>query len=505
MDGLQFMIIAGINALNHDASITIFDNAHQKILFAGHSERYSRIKNDPHLCDGLISDALSYCDGQIDTIIWHENPYKRKLRYAKSGQWNKFFYGQTPKHYLKSIGLISRKNRVPLLYSNHHNAHAAGGFYTSGYDRAAIVVVDAIGGTDTTTVYDGKFSQMKPIFREKYPHSVGLFYSAITHLCGLKPNEEEYILMGMAAYGDPRKFKQKLLDELVHKPNPWVFKTKVNLHKGTSIFEKEELSEQDRYDLAAAAQEIVEDYLITLVAWAQIQTGHSNLVFSGGVALNCVANRLLAKYTGFKNIWIMPNPGDAGNSLGAILNYTRVPIEFSSPYLGYDIKRPFNSRECLKELLAGNIVGRANGRAEFGPRALGNRSLFADPSNPKSKDAMNDIKQRQKFRPFAPIILEEFVKNFFDTPVTTSPYMQFIAHCRNPRMFPGICHVDNTSRVQTINREQNPEVYNLLRDFYEITGCPMLMNTSLNIKGEPLVNTWEDAERFSRKYNVKIF
>ncbi len=277
------------------------------------------------------------------------------------------------------------------------------------------------------------------------------------------------------------------------------------MHKGVSHFFEEDFNERDEMDLAAAAQEIVEEYLIRLCKWAKNKTKSKNLVLSGGVALNCVANSKIAKECGFENIWILPNPGDAGNSLGAILSFTNKHTTFETPYLGYDIQQDLDIDSCVDCLINGNIVGVANGRAEFGPRAFGNRSLFGDPRIENSKQRMNNIKQRQQFRPFAPIVLEDMAQDFFEMPFKTSPFMQFTVNVKNPNLLPGISHIDNSARVQTISHNQNPKIYNLLLRFYEKTGCPVLMNTSLNIKGEPLVNTWEDAIRFKQKYSIEIF
>jgi carbamoyltransferase len=207
----------------------------------------------------------------------------------------------------------------------------------------------------------------------------------------------------------------------------------------------------------------------------------------------------------FDNIWIMPNPGDAGSSVGAVAAYTKQPLNWKSPYLGTNIDREFDYDGALQALLQGEVIGIANGRAEFGPRALGNRSLIADPRGSQVKDKVNMIKKREMFRPFAPIIMEHLVHEYFDLPVNTAPYMQFTAECKYPESFPAICHFDNTSRVQTLTAEQNPVFYKLLKMFYDATGCPMLLNTSLNIKGQPLVNTWQDALDFSAKYGVRVF
>jgi carbamoyltransferase len=228
-----------------------------------------------------------------------------------------------------------------------------------------------------------------------------------------------------------------------------------------------------------------------------------NLVYGGGVALNCLANRLLGKY--WHDIWIMPNPGDAGNSLGAAaLGYGK-KIHWRDAFLGTDIKGPYPVKEVIKQLTKKKMVGVASGRAEFGPRALGNRSLLADPRGPEIKDKVNEIKRRQKFRPFAPVILEEHVNEYFSMPRgwRDSRYMQVIATCKHPNLYPAIVHHDGTSRVQTVPKDGSG-IRQLLEAWYEKTGCPMLLNTSLNIRGEPMVNDRSDADRFEKLYNLKV-
>jgi carbamoyltransferase len=230
---------------------------------------------------------------------------------------------------------------------------------------------------------------------------------------------------------------------------------------------------------------------------------NSNLVYCGGVALNCSANRILGEY--FDNIWIMPNPGDAGSSLGAAAMAYGRRLVWTNAFLGYDISGDYPVKDIISELVTNKIVGVASGRAEFGPRALGNRSLLADPRGPDIKDKVNEIKRRQQFRPFAPVIMEELVHDFFDMPVAwdRSPYMQTVAHCRCPLDFPAIVHVDGTSRVQTVPKDGSG-IRQLLEQWYIWTGCPMLLNTSLNIRGEPMVNDRSDADRFEKLYGVQV-
>jgi carbamoyltransferase len=227
-----------------------------------------------------------------------------------------------------------------------------------------------------------------------------------------------------------------------------------------------------------------------------------NLVFMGGVALNCVANSLLAKI--YPNIHIMPNPGDSGNSIGACAALLEQKLEWNGPYLGTDIDRELDIDTIVKCLQRGEVIGIANGRAEFGPRALGNRSLLCDPRGADSKHRMNTVKMRQGFRPFAPAILAEHARKYFNMN-KQSPYMQFVFKCKDQKAFPGICHADGTSRVQTVTSRNNMKFRELLEAWYSATGCPMLLNTSLNIRGQPLVNSWDNAVEFQETYSIKVF
>jgi carbamoyltransferase len=256
--------------------------------------------------------------------------------------------------------------------------------------------------------------------------------------------------------------------------------------------------------MAASTQTLTEIVLFDIVKKCKtLLPNVPNLVYMGGCALNCVANgKILPKF--YKNTWIMPNPGDAGSSLGAAASLYGKHIEWKGPFLGTSIEGEYPVKKALKLLLKGNIIGIANGRAEFGPRALGNRSLLADPRGSEIKDKVNEIKRRQKFRPFAPAIMEEYASEIFDMPVERVPYMQYTATCKYPEKYPAICHVDNTSRVQTVSKIDNPGFYALLKAFYNETGCPMLLNTSLNIKGQPIVNNEHHAKEFENHYNVKV-
>lgn len=484
-------MILGINGLNHDASMALING--QDILWAGHAERYSRIKNANQLNQEMVKELYQY--GSPSEIIWFEKPLQKSLRKLYSGErpWT-----VRPKEVLKSLNL----GHLPVRYVKHHKSHAAAGFYTSGFHDASILVVDAIGEWNTVSVWHGDDLGLTQVWSKDYPDSMGLFYTAFTQYVGLKPNEEEYILMGMAAFGKRSPaLINKIKEDFFRDFSCPDFKLRFNLHNGCRWWEMP--NEFTKFDLAACVQAIMEEYLIKTVQWMKSTLPSQNLVFMGGVALNCVANSLLAKEYG--QVWIMPNPGDAGSAIGAVAAHTEQHLTWKGPYLGTDIDRELDVDGIVKELIAGNVVAVANGRAEFGPRALGNRSLLCDPRGTKAKDRMNDIKKRERFRPFAPAVLEEHANTWFEMPVASSPYMQFVAKCREQRYLPGVCHVDGTSRVQTVNHADNLKFREILELWHDKTGCPILMNTSLNIKGEPLVNTWQDAQRFQAKHKIKIF
>jgi carbamoyltransferase len=494
------MNILGISAGFHDAAISVI-NSQGDILFAGHSERYSKLKNDAHISPDLIKDIQQY---QIDSIAYYEIPYLKQLRRLYTGegiQWDSLTTRQCLK---KELPKKFNFENCSIKSYNHHLSHAAGGFQTSPYDRATVVVIDAIGEWDTISIwgaeYDSRgYAQYKKLWSQKYPHSIGLFYSAMTKKVGLKPNEDEYILMGMSAYGR-NGYASSLQDMFVE--NEWRATFKQNLHLG---LENEPFAEHlHDSDLAAAAQKVLERLVYNIMRRARDFNWSKNLVYMGGVALNCLANRNLGEY--FENIWIMPNPGDAGSSLGAAaLEYGR-RVNWVNAYLGHNIPGAYPVTPILDALLSDGICGVASGRAEFGPRALGNRSLLADPRGPHIKDRVNEIKRRQKFRPFAPVILEEMADQYFDfrSGWSNSRYMQSVAQCRFPSRFPAICHYDGTSRVQTVPKDGSG-IRELLEKWFMLTDCPMLLNTSLNIKGEPMVNDRADADRFEVKYGVKVF
>jgi carbamoyltransferase len=472
------MIILGINEASHDASVSLIKDG--EILFAAHAERYSKQKNDWYINDNLISDALQY--GIPDAIAYYEKPLLKASRLVLkggSGDWK-------PRYKIDGI---------PRKSFNHHYSHACAGYYTSPFNDAVIVVLDAIGEYNTSTIWVGKGEKIRLKYKQNYPVSFGLFYSAFTQLIGLMPNQEEYIMMGMAAYGDWTKYYRK-----VDAYFPKYDQQKYNFHKGINDWGWIE-SEQDKFDIAAAVQFVYQQRLNEFMHMAYTITGKKNLVFMGGCALNSSANTLL--WNIFKDVWIMPNPGDAGSSLGAAAALYGKHINWTSPYLGHDLGGDYPVNEIVDGILKDGIVAVASGRAEYGPRALGNRSILADPRDPNIKDKVNRIKQRELFRPFAPVVMEECASQWFDMDFT-SPYMQYTVKCLQPDRVPSIVHADGTSRVQTVNREQHRGLYRVLNKFYLQTGVPILLNTSLNIKGQPLLNDKQDILAWEQEYNTKI-
>ena len=492
--------IIGISAGFHDAGVAVVHDG--EILFAAHSERYSKQKHDANINDEILCEALSY--GQPDCLAYYERPWLKKIRQIYGGQYDLAFDSSTltVKRYLQKHTAIKSLGNVTTKTFDHHLSHAAAGFQTSPFDRATVVVIDAIGEWDTISIWAAEYdqkgkAQYRKLWRQRYPHSIGLFYSAMTKRVGLKPLDEEYILMGMAAYG-VNKFENLMKHRLID--NEWDLTFKENLHIGVDdTFIKTE----DTMSIATSAQALVENLIYNVMRRAKDFGWSKNLVYMGGVALNCSANRHLGAY--FDNIWIMPNPGDAGSSLGAAALAYGHRVNWCDAFLGHNIPGDYPTVRALDVLTTDKIVGIASGRAEFGPRALGNRSLLADPRGPDIKDRVNEIKRRQKFRPFAPVILEEQAQEYFNMPAgfQNSRYMQAVAHCRQPEQFPAIIHHDGTSRVQTVPADGSG-IRDLLEKWFVLTGCPMLLNTSLNIRGEPMVNNRADAERFERLYGIRV-
>jgi len=491
------MNILGISGGFHDAAATVISRSGD-ILFAGHAERYSKQKSDANIGPALLNELEQY--NPIGTVAYYERPLVKQLRQWYSGQgieWDRLTARRAVDKQTQG-----RYNHVPVQSFNHHLSHAAAGFQTSTFDRATVVVIDAVGEFETITIWGAEYdskgrAKYKKLWQQNYPHSIGLFYTACTSRVGLRPLDEEYILMGMAAYGQ-NNISNRLRYDLID--NEWEIRFRENLHTGLSV---KYLSDYSDFDIAAGAQDLAEDLILNVMTRAKKLAWSNNLVYMGGVALNCSANRRIGNY--FDNIWIMPNPGDAGSSLGAAALVHGGRINWRNAYLGHDIPGDYPVNSILDELVTNKIVGVASGRAEFGPRALGNRSLLADPRGGEIKEKVNAIKRRQQFRPFAPVILEELADSYFDMPrgFNNSRYMQSVARCRHPELFPAIIHHDGTSRVQTVPKDGSG-IRELLEKWYVMTGCPMLLNTSLNIRGEPMVNDRADADRFEKLYGIKV-
>lgn len=484
------MITWGISANSHDGALAVFDD--HKLIFASHTERFSGVKNDAHLNYNIVKYAKKLA-GDPDLVCWYEQPLIKYTRQLYAGQDKKECWRDLHiKNYLANYDI-----HAPIEYGNHHESHAAGAFYTSHFSSCAVLCIDSIGEWTTTSIWKANDKGLKKVWSQYYPNSIGLWYSAMTQRVGLKPNEDEYILMGMAAYGDKHRLADRIEEDFFNGT-----KTKFNLHRGCKWWAPELTSEQDMFDIAAATQYIYERKFKELLYKARDLTGETKIALAGGCALNCVANDLA--WIMYDNVWIFPNPGDAGSSVGAVLAHRKEKMIWEHCYWGYDIPGEYPVKEALDSLLQGLPTGVANGPAEFGPRALGNRSLLADPRSKEVKDRVNEIKRRQKFRPFAPAILEEFAEEYFALHGGTSRFMQYAVTCLKPDSIPSAIHADGTSRVQTVPNNGSG-FRKLLEAWYEKTGCPVLLNTSLNIKGKPMVNDCVDAHAFEKHYGVPVF
>ncbi len=448
-----------------------------------------------------------------------------------------------------------------ILFAEHHQSHAAAAFYPSPFEEAAILCMDGVGEWTTTSTWIGKKNKLQQLWEINFPHSLGLLYSAFTYYCGFKVNSGEYKLMGLAPYGEPKYaniIKEKLIDikeDGTFRLNLSYFKyhrgfrmtsTKFNKLFNNLPRKREKDLTQFHMDLAASIQQVTEEIIIKLAKVIRKETGIRNLCLSGGVALNCVANGKLLKEKIFDNIWIQPASGDAGSSLGAALllwyegmqksrkinpddsmKGTYLGCEYSNEEIINYLKKidapfeTFNDENLFKKIAClldeGKVVGWFNGAMEFGPRALGGRSIIGDPRNQEMQSIMNlKIKYRESFRPFAPSTLEESVSTQFELN-TESPYMLLVAPLKKelckemtddqkklfgidklniPRStLPAITHVDYSARIQTVKEKTNPRYYKLIKEFKNRTGCPTIVNTSFNVRGEPIVCSPQDAYR----------
>ncbi len=476
----------------------------------------------------------------------------------------KLFLKNEIKKNLKEIQeeFVNNSNYIPtLLFSEHHLSHAAAAFYPSPFDEAVILCMDGVGEWATTSAWIGKGKKIENFWEINFPHSLGLLYSAFTYYCGFKVNSGEYKLMGLAPYGEPR-FVDKIKDYLIDIKEDGTFRLDISYfkyHRGFRMtgrkFHKlfgrpprqgETELTQFHMDLAASIQVVTEEIVLKLANSLREESGIKNLCLAGGVALNCVANGKLLQEKIFDDIWIQPASGDAGSAIGAALvgwhqhqeqeRFVNKNDSMKGTYLGPEfsndditnyleqIKAPFQTlsdpelfERLAEELEIGNVIGWFNGPMEFGPRALGGRSIIGDPRNQKMQSVMNlKIKYRESFRPFAPSVLEEDVRNQFEMNAK-SPYMLLVAPVKKelckkmteeehklfgieklniPRSsLPAITHVDYSARVQTVSKSTNSRYYDLISAFKRKTGCPTIVNTSFNVRGEPIVCTPQDAYR----------
>ena len=573
------MNILGISAYYHDSAAALLVDG--EVVAAAQEERFTRKKHDSAFPASAVrycleSQGLKLSD--IAAVVYYEKPlltFERLLEtylgaaprggrsfVAAMQVWlkEKLFLKTELKKQVASLGEPDAK-QPELLFSEHHLSHAGAAFYPSPFEKAAVLCMDGVGEWATTSAWLGDGADLNPLWEINFPHSLGLLYSAFTYYCGFKVNSGEYKLMGLAPYGEPRyvdQIKQHLIDI---KPDG-TFRLDLSyfkFHRGFRMTGRKfhklfgrpprkgetELS-QFHMDLAASIQVVTEEVVLKLARTLRQETGATALCLSGGVALNCVANGKLLREGIFDQIWIQPASGDAGSALGAALvawhqhfQKARQPVigdAMKGTYLGPDfsnseiceyltsIKAPFQSLEDphlfdrLAELLdQGKVVGWFNGRMEFGPRALGARSIIGDPRNQQMQSVMNlKIKYRESFRPFAPSVLEQEVSNQFELNAQ-SPYMLLVAPVKKelcqsmtaeqeqlfgieklnvPRSsLPAITHVDYSARVQTVSERTNPRYFNLIKAFQRRTDCPTIVNTSFNVRGEPIVCTPQDAYR----------
>ncbi len=565
-------MLIGISALYHDSAAALIEDG--KVIRAAQEERFSRIKNDRSFpvraLDFCLSDESVKRAGRIDAIVYYDNPFLTCDRFISNcaeikdlspalikKQYpnvfgNRIWIKQRIQEFLERRGLTADR----FLVCEHHISHAAGAYFTSGFDDAAILVTDGVGEWKTMSLCVGEGNRISIIKHLDYPHSLGMLYSAFTYFCGFKVNSGEYKLMGLAAYGSP-VFEEKILRELVDIKEDGSFRLNMeyfefqNGHVMTG--EKfEELfgcrrrlpdspEEKVYLDLAASIQSVTELIIIRLARHLKEITGKRRLCMAGGCALNCVANGKLLREGIFDDIYIQPAAGDAGGCVGAALyayynsfGNAYEPLGRSdTPYLGpaFDddeigkkleqfgavFHRYENTKDLLDEtagLISDNrVVGFFQGRMEFGPRALGHRSILANPMWPEAQSRLNlKIKFRESFRPFAPAVLREHAAEYFELDAA-SPYMLLTAMVRDEHRLetagdagdiysiinqtrsdiPAVTHVDYSARIQTVEREDDELFYELIERFYRRTGCPMVVNTSFNVRGEPIVCSVKDA------------
>jgi carbamoyltransferase len=573
-------VILGISAYYHDSAAALVCRG--ELIAAAQEERFSRKKHDAR----FPRDAIRYCLSEagigiadLDYIVFYDKPILKfdrlletYLSYAPRGfrsflvampTWikEKLYLKDTLKNSLAALAGCAKRAVPPLLFTEHHQSHAASAFFPSPFEHAAVLCIDGVGEWATTSVWRGGDNRLTPLWEIDFPHSLGMLYSAFTYFAGFKVNSGEYKLMGLAPYGEPR-YVDVILDKLVDLKQDGTFRLDMryfNYAAGLTMTNErfaalfggpprgpESPLTQREMDVARSVQVVTEEIVLRLARTVHQELDTDNLCLAGGVALNCVANGRLLREGPFKEVWIQPAAGDAGGAIGAALavwyeylGNPRIPEgrdSMKGSFLGPRAEAPEilayldsvgarYSRLDEPQLLARvaailaeeNVVGWYQGRMEFGPRALGARSILGDARSRKMQSVMNlKIKFRESFRPFAPVILAERVTDYFDLD-RPSPYMMLVAPIKQalrvpmtreqqdlfgidklnvPRStIPAVTHVDYSARVQTAHDDTNPRFCALLRQFEALTGCPMLVNTSFNVRGEPIVHTPEDAYR----------
>ncbi len=567
--------ILGISAFYHDSAAALISDG--QIVAAAQEERFTRIKHDADFPKHAVEFCLKQAGitaGQLDAVVFYEKPLLKLERLLET------YLAYAPKglrQFMKAVPVWCNQKLFipreidkglgghysgPIYFTQHHESHAASAFFPSPFEEAAVLTVDGVGEWATTTWGVGRGNKLELKQEIRFPHSLGLLYSAFTYYTGFKVNSGEYKVMGLAPYGEP-KYAKLITDHLIEVKEDgsfWMDQSYFDYAAGlvmtndkfAALFggparESESNLTQREMDLAASVQKVTEDIMLAMTRHIHQETGLQNLCLAGGVALNCVANGKVLKDGRFKNIWIQPASGDAGGALGAALigwhhlaERPRTPQHPDSQhgsYLGSDLPEdevkaaldklgavyefhPDEDALCERVagiLAEGNIVGHVYGRMEYGPRALGHRSILGDPRNTKMQAQMNlKVKFRESFRPFAPSVLRDRVSDYFDLD-SDSPYMLIVApvdeKIRKPitpeeqalfgieklncirSELPAITHVDYSARVQTVTAEQSPRYHRLISAFDKKTGCPVLVNTSFNIRGEPIVHDTNDAYR----------
>jgi carbamoyltransferase len=567
--------ILGISAFYHDSAAALVVDG--RIVAAAQEERFTRRKHDAD----FPKHAVEYClrtagltVADLDHVVYYEKPllkFERLLEtyLAVAPAGLRSFFHAAPQWVHEKLQLTRVLNaglggayRRPYVFTEHHEAHAASAFFPSPFEEAALLTVDGVGEWATATLGTGRGHRIELTHELRFPHSLGLLYSAFTYFCGFKVNSGEYKLMGLAPYGTPR-YADLILDKLVDLKPDGSFRLALEYfdycagltmtsRRFDALFggppRRPEAPLTDReLDLAASIQQVTETIFLRMARQLQAQTGLKNLCLAGGVALNCVANGRLLREGPFENIWIQPAAGDAGGALGAalfawhqLLENPRAPgrpdgqqgtllgPEFSAAEItaaladrGAVYRRVAGEDELCEATAAlvaeGRVVGWVQGRMEFGPRALGSRSILGDARNPAMQSVMNrKIKFRESFRPFAPVVLAEHATEYFELPPgAESPYMLLVAPVRTSRRrpqktettagvarvnevrsdLPAVTHVDYSARIQTVDDRRNPRLHRLLRAFHRQTGCPVMINTSFNVRSEPIVCTPADAYR----------